>query len=277
MTILFKAKTKEAYRIKILAEILANNIKTGCYVINDSGIFLCMMDSHRTILIDLKLNADDFTIYKFNTKQMHIGINLNHFHKMLRSIKKKDSIELFIDDSAPTDLGIKVIPKENNRVSLSSIKIQSVQNLEIDIPTGYTRPISVSSSDFQKCIKEMSSIGSVIKVTASKFKITFSCNAGNILKKSVSFGEEDDEDDEDTETSDSKIEFEQDFITEQLSRITKLSGLNANIQIYPGKPLKFNTTINDLGEIDIYIKSKQQIELENHNNGVIDSDFSDGE
>ena len=216
--IIFKAKTQEAYRIKILAELLTNNIKTGCFVIDENGIILRMMDHHRTILIDVLLEAENFQIYKFNSKKMHLGINLNHLHKLSKSIKKKDSIELFIDDSAPNDLAIRVIPKENNRISTSYLKIQSVQNLDIDIPTGYSKPVIVSSSDFQKMIKDFSNIGSTLKITSSSFFIEFSCNASGILKRTVEFGEKDTEEDELSENR----EYVQEFLTEQLCRIAKL-------------------------------------------------------
>ena len=36
---LFKAKTQEAYQIKILAELLTNNLKTGCFEVTESGDF----------------------------------------------------------------------------------------------------------------------------------------------------------------------------------------------------------------------------------------------
>jgi proliferating cell nuclear antigen PCNA len=268
MTVLFKAKTQEAYVIKILSEILSNNIKTGCFVIDETGISLRMMDSHKTILIDVFLNSEKFTIYKFTTKKMYIGINLAHFFRMTRSIKKKDSIELFIDDKTPTDLGIKVIPKENNRTTISSIKIQSIQNLDIDIPSGYSKPIIINSSDFQKMVKEMSNIGSVIKVSASNYKIEFNCNAGGILRRKVQFGEDDEDDDKDNVIN----EYSQEFITEQLCKINKLSGLGSNIQIYTGKPLKFISSVGNLGTIEIYIKSKEQIELENINSNI-ESDY----
>jgi len=265
MTFIFKAKSQEAYCIKILAELLSNNIKTGCFVVDEKGISLCMMDHHRTILIDLLLEADNFSIYKFNApKKLYLGINLNHFHKMLRSIKKKDSIEIYIDERQPTDLAIKVIPKENNRVSTSFIKIQNVQNLDIDIPTGHTKPVIVSSSEYNKMIKDMSNIGTTMKVIAKNFSIEFNCNAGGILKRKVEFGERSDSDDSE--------EYSQDFITEQLCRITKLSGLSSNIQIFPGKPLLFRSNIGSLGKISIYIKSKEQIETENYSN-LIESDY----
>ena len=229
------------------------------------------MDHHRTILIDLDLKAENFTIYKFNSKKMHLGINLNHLHKLMRSIKKKDSLELFIDDKNPNDLAIKVIPKENNRISTSYLKIQTVQNLDIDIPTGYVKPVIVSSSEFQKMSKDMSNIGTTMKVTAKNFQIVFHCNAGGILKRTVQFGEE--EKDEDSIEGGS-TEYSQDFLTEQLCRITKLSGLSNNMQIYPGKPLLFRSNVGSLGKISIYIKSKEQIESENYST-LIESDYSD--
>ena len=215
-------------------------------------------------------------MYKFNSKRIYIGINLNHFHKMLKSIKKKDSIELFIDEDAPTDLGIKVIPKENNRVTTSYVKIQNVQNLDINIPTGYNKPIIVSSSEYQKLVKEMSSIGTTLKVLSKNYSIEFSCNAGGILKRTVQFGELDEHDDEDvpeggggTSSTKENAEYEQEFVTDQLCRITKLSGLSSNMQIFPGKPLLFSSSVGSLGKICIYIKSKEQIDSENY---TVDSD-----
>ena len=253
MTIIFRAKSNEAYVLKILAELLANNIKTGCFEIDNTGIFLRMMDHHRRVLIDLKLSSESsgFTMFKYNSKKMFLGINLNHFHKMLRPIKKKDSIELFIDDEFPNNLSIKVTPKENNRTTTSTVKIQSIQNLEIDLPTGYLNPISISSINYQKMLKELGNIGTVIKVGAKTFSINFSCNATGVYGRTVSFG--------DNEEDDNTRNYNQDFNTETLARISKLAGLSSNIQIFPGKPLYFKSNVGNLGEINIYIKSKEQI------------------
>ena len=261
MPIIFKAKSHEAYCLKILAELLTNNIKTGCFEIDETGISLCMMDHHRRILIDLRLYAENFSVYKFKTKKMYLGINMNHFHKMLKSIKKKDSIQLYIDSDYPTDLAIKVIPKENNRITTSYVKIQSIQNLVIDIPSDYDKPVIVSASEYQKMCKDMGNIGNTMMVTSKNFHIEFNCDAGGILKRTVQFGEVEDSDDEKEETD--SEEYKQEFVTEQLCRITKLAGLGTNIQIFPGKPLLFRSNVGNLGKISIYIKSKQQVDSEN--------------
>jgi proliferating cell nuclear antigen len=271
MTVIFKAKTHDAYIIKILAELLQNNIKTACFEIDLDGICLCMMDHHRTILIKVKLDSENFTVYKFKAKQkLFLGINLNHFHKMLRSIKKKDSLQLFINDTNPNDLGIKVIPKENNRITTSFIKIQSIQTIDIDIPSGYGKPIIVPSSDYQKMCKDMTHISNTIKIISKNFHIKFICDAGGVMKRHVDFGETGDSDEEDEDEKNAS-EYIQDFDTEQLSRITKLAGLAGNMQIYPmkGLPLLFRCSVGSLGKISVYIKSKDLLETENR---VYDSD-----
>jgi proliferating cell nuclear antigen PCNA len=269
MTVTFVAKTKEGYALKVLAELLQNNIKTACFEVDTNGIGLRMMDHHKTILIDLQLEADNFSIYKFLLpEKLYLGINLTHFHKMLKSIKKRDSIELFIDSSSPTDLGIKVIPKENNRVTTSFVKIQNIQTLDIDLPDKYGKPVIVPSGEFQKMCKGLQHISNVTHIVAKGFLIQFSSDAGGVMKRSTEFGEYDEHDDEKKEM---KVEYEEDFETEQLTRITKLSGLSQNMQIYPktDKPLLFRSQVGSLGKISIYIKSKT---LQKQESEAVESD-----
>jgi proliferating cell nuclear antigen PCNA len=266
MTISFKCKTGEAYQIKVLAELLTNNIKNGCFNVNDEGLSLRMSDQPRKTLVDLDLYSDNFSRYKFkNETNICLGLNLNHFHKMLKSIKKKDSLELFINSKSPNDLGIKTIPKENTRVTTSEIKIQKIQNVELDLPVGYGKPVVIPSPDFQKMCKELSSIGSAnIKIVASDNCIDFFADADDILKRKVRLGENYDSE-TDSEDEDSKKFYEATFTTDQFSRISKIAGLSNTMQIFPGNdilPLLFRSSIGSLGKISIYIKSKELVDKE---------------
>jgi proliferating cell nuclear antigen PCNA len=267
MTIILKCKTREGYSLKVLAELLQNNIKTACFEVDEKGIRLRMMDHHRTILIDLELEADCFSVYKYKPEEkLYLGINLTHFHKMLKSIKKRDSIQLFIDDSSPTDLGIKVIPKENNRVTTSFIKIQNIQNLDINLPENYGKPVIVPSGEFQKMCKGLTHISNITHITAKGFLIRFSSDAGGVMKRFTEFGETEDSDNEQEDINEDEPEYTEDFDTEQLTRITKLAGLSTNMQIYPksDNPLLFRSPIGSLGKISIYLKSKSLMEVESH-------------
>lgn len=252
MALLFKCKTSEGYQFKVLAELLSNNLKEACFDVTKECISLCMFDNRRKTLVDMKLDSHNFLIYtcNFNTK-ISIGITLQHFSKMLKTIKKKDSLELFITMENPHDLNIRTIPKENTRVTTSIIKIQTLQNVQSDLPCGYSRPIVVSSPDFQKMCKELSSIGSKnINVNAHTFYIDFIADADDILKRHVCLGERDD----------SEIIYSGTFTTDQFTRINKLSGISNVLQIYPGDenlPILFKSTIGSLGVISMYIKSNE--------------------
>ena len=277
MPLKFKCKTGEAYQVKVLAELLTNNLKTGCFEVCSDGISLRMFDNPRKTLVDLSLLGENFSMYKVrkNEEKFCMGLNLNHFHKMLKSIKKKDSLQLFIDPENPNELGIRTIPKENTRITTSGIKVQEIQNLEIEVPRGYGKPVIVPSSEFQKMCKDLSSIGSVnIHVRARDFHIEFMADADGILKRKVAFGENEDSDDDDSEDERSP-EYSATFTTDQLSRITKLAGLSNTMQIFPANsklPLLFRSSVGSLGKISIYVKSKELVEEEK--NGF-DSDDED--
>ena len=271
MKYLFKCKTSEAYNIKILSELLSYNIKTGCFEITENGIFLRMFDYHRKTLIDLELKAEKFVKYIYNSPnpKISVGVNLNHFFKMLRSIKKKDSLELYILQDQQHELIITSIPRENTRKTMSNIKIQSVQNIEIEVPSGYDKSILVNSCDFQKMCKDLNSIGSLnIDVFSKLGYIEFTANADDILKRSVCFGHDDDEDYEHNKTSVDVTNYKSTFSMEHFFRINKITGLSSNIQIYASSvdlPIFFKVDVGQLGSLSIYLKSKEMIESESVN------------
>jgi proliferating cell nuclear antigen PCNA len=268
MSMLFKSKTIEAYQIKVLAELLSNNLKTGCFEVDNNGISLRMIDQNKKILIDLILLSENHSKYKFKPKnKILIGLTLTHFHKMLKSIKKKDSLQLFIKSDIPNELGIRTIPKENTRITTSYVTIQNIQSLDIKLPSGYGKPINVLSSEFQKMCKDLSSIGSnVIRVKTREFNIQFSCDADNVLKRNVTLGESKDSDSESDDSDD--ILYDQTFNTDQFTKITKISGMSNIIQIYasPNLPLLFKSNIGTIGKLSLYIKSRELIQEENETN-----------
>ena len=253
---LFYCKTAEGYIIKILSELLQNNIKNGCFIINENGIFFRMTDSNRRILIDLSLDANHFSNYKFSGKPLSVGLNLSHFYKMLKNIKKKDSLALFITEDKEDELGIRVIPKEKNRVTTSYVKIQNLQSLDIDIPSDYKKPVNIPSNEYIKMIKDLNNMGgNLITVSSGVGFFKFNCNTNGIYSREIIFGDTEEKMD---------ISFVQDFDTEQLYRMSKISGLSTMIQVYQNAelPLFFSSNIGNMGKISIYIKDKKQIQEE---------------
>ncbi len=262
--IIFRAKTTEAGLFKTLIDLLANNIKTACFEIHENGIGLSMIDYHHKTMISLKLYSSKFVVYDFNhISTLYIGLSLNELFKIIRSVKKKDSIELSIDDENHNELMIKVIPKESTYETELTIKIHEAQNIYIEQPVMNTNPIIVSSCEFQKMVKNMSSFGGkIIDISATKTYLEFNCNSAGILNRKDKIG--------DITNSDNTVCFHEKYNIEQLLKITKITGLNSTIQIYTTSPLAFQTDIGSLGNIVIFIKSISEIEMDLKNN---DSDI----
>lgn len=262
---IFRCKTNEGFIFKVLIELLHNNIKTACFEISEKKIFLRMMDSNRRTLIDVQLYAENFNLFllqnQFGTKCLNIGINLNHFYKMLKSIKKKDCLVLFIAEDQPTDLGIQIIPKDFSRITTSFIKIQNIQNLEVALPENYSRTILVSSNEFSKMCKDMFNLSNTILISAKKYSVTFLCNVGSVYSREVMLGETDPE----CATENESIScLSDDYDTEQLARIIKISGLSSSLQLlfHSEMPLCISSKVGQLGSISIFIKSRQQLQQE---------------
>ena len=259
---LFKARTNEGYLFKVLTELLLQNIKTCCFVLTESDISVRMTDNLKKILIDMKLDSENFQVYKFkyDSKKM-IGLNLQHLHKMLKSVKKKDTVEIFIKNNSDNDFGIKVIPKDNTRITTSYIKIQNIQNINVQLDTYYDNPQIILSNDYQKMIKDMITIGNLIEIQSTENTIKFICIADGIYSREVEFGDKE-------EDESNNIVYQDTFFIEQLHKLIKLSGLGSKLYIYTNqnKPLYFKRNIGGIGVINIYIKSKSLIDEHNQEN-----------
>lgn len=259
---LFKARTVEAYTIKSLAEVLQNILTDVCFVFDKDGISLLTVDNKKPphLLVHLTMNGEACDEY-FCPKTICVGINLQHLYKMLKSIKKKDNIMLFINKNTPGLLSITTIQADSGQPVTSNIKIQKLSQVATSIPENYGHPIHIPTSTFQKMCKDMQSISSKVKVYAKGNHLRFSCEVEGMYTREVPFGEAE----EDTEEE----EYEDIFHTKSLSQLIKVSGLNQRMQVYipPMKseleiPLKISINTGQLGKLEIYIKSVGQIDSE---------------
>ena len=288
MTIIYSVSTNEAHRLKVLIEMFCHTIKLGCFELNDDGIFMRTTDNENRLLIDLGLKRENFKKYKC-TKTLYIGVNVIHLYKMLKSIKKKDAITMFIDDDRPNDLAIRVEQFDRINKTTSYIKIQNVQNIEVGIPTGYGHPIIIPSNNFQKLVKGLNNIYEQVDITSAHGWIRFLCDAGEVYSREVEFGEiEDDQDN--IKQLDKKLResgvvpeswYHHTFNTYQLVQLIKIAGLSPNIQVYvnPELPLLFKLKVGSLGELSIYIKSIEQMneDVDENNNYEVDNFNSDSD
>lgn len=260
--IIFQAKTQEGSIIKSLVELLQNNIKDACFEIDYSGIRLRMMDYHKIILLDMMLAAENFSTYRFEKRdKMYLGLSVGILHKTLKNLKKNDTIEFVIEAKNPHQIIIKITPKDTTRVTASTMNVQNIQNVEIELPEIKCRPVIISSGEFQKMCKTLQGLSPNTQISTKGNIVRFTSDDG-VIKRDTYFGQTDDNTEYTFETKDA--DYTENFSSEQLSRITKFASLSKNMQVccQVGQPLLLRSSVGSLGKIGIYLKSTEFQEAE---------------
>lgn len=254
--VIFKAKTKEAFVIKIIGELLSNTLSFSQFLISDKGIFLLQSDDHRKLLIDVSLYKETFMMYKC-TKPINFLINSVKFYKLLKNIKKKDSITITITETLADEslaLGICVEQSDNNNKLTTNIRISYYQPEVIDAPKGYENPVIMSGKEFQS-IKNLHHSSETMHITSKGEYIKFSVFDDDRHDRKLEVG---------NETGDENNDFEshtRSFKTSYMTSLCKCAGQSGNIQVFLNEelPLKIKLKAGNLGDISVYIKSFEMI------------------
>ena len=254
-------KTKFGFIFKIVAELLSNNIKNSCFVVNKDGIFLNGMDHDKSILINLKMFKANFNVFNFTPPELDnpvilLGLNTSIFYKVLKSIKKKDIIVLKITDDQPNVLKIQVEhPEDGNSVLQTRIKFIKIHPEDIMMPSDYKCETIVGGKEFQKLAKNLSTIGKDVIIFSQENGIRFYCEGGELCDRDVCFGKYD---------IAKPNEYQGTLNTCCITQLMKIASLSTNVQIFTDNklPLKIKMQLGMLGMIEVYLKSLEEIELD---------------
>jgi len=258
----FRAKTKEndAFVIKILGELLSNVVTWAPFTVNENGIFLNKKDLRNEQLVEISLDRGNFHVFKCS-EPIHFLVYSGTFYKMLKAIKKKDTITMFITEDEPLKLGITVeqTAEKNKVTTFIKISYNRPEDIQLGLPIKYNNPLIISSKEFQK-MKNLHSISKEIKLSCNKSQLRFFCDGGEIYSRELIINTEEDDEGENLPAN-----YSQTFNTQCITQLTKCAGQSGNtvkIFIEEELPLKINMRAGNLGELVVYIKSKEMLELE---------------
>jgi proliferating cell nuclear antigen len=141
-----------------------------------SGMKIMAVDSSKTILIHLKLNAEEFRHFECKKEKMVIGVNFTHFHKLTKAMGKDDDLTLNMNEEDENYLGIKIENPEQQKVDNFKMKLMDLDNDPLDVPpTVFDAVITMPSGEFHKICREMNNIAEYVNIKCIKNKVIFSC------------------------------------------------------------------------------------------------------
>jgi proliferating cell nuclear antigen len=172
---LFRIRTVKAAPFRTLIEAIQGILTDANLEIDSNGIKIKAMDGTHTILVHLFLKADRFDEY--HCPQKHIlGVNMINFFKLVKTMSNNESIVLFMRKSDTTKLGIEILNGEKQMVTNYALNLIELDVRDIPIPpVTFSSVITMPSTDFQKIIRDMHTLGEVVEIQSARKELTFRC------------------------------------------------------------------------------------------------------
>lgn len=256
---IFRCDTASGYVIKVLVDLLNNCLTDSVtFIVSEDGIFSRSRDNNSRILIDIRLKTDEFDQFEFkHDKPFAFSISLKQLQESLREIKKKDSIQLLINDPNAIKIIISNKDKSDKKITeLLQITENTMNNELQDLVVDYHPPKSILANEFQKLCKRFSKgtdTQEINIVIQKNYYASFECKV--LTTSLIEFGEK--------KQSESDI-YKESFYVKTLTQLSKIPGLCVKLKLFAPvdkkKAIKLTADAGTLGTVDVYIKSKAQID-----------------
>ena len=221
-----------------------------------SGIKIINFDSKtHTILVNVVLHANKFEKFVCVPDKIIICANTQQLFKLISTITNDDILTIYIDkndyhDGIVSELSLQFDNKEIKQCYSHKLRLIEPETEELVVPdVDYSTVINLTSSYFQKTIRDMNGISDRIEIKSVGNDLIFTC-VGSYASCCISRTEN-------TETMsfiskpDASVIIQGEFSLKSLSNFIKCSSLCHYLEIYLGNdlPLIVEYKVATLGSI----------------------------
>ena len=249
---IFNIKTVQSSAIRILIEALKEILTDGNITITPEGLKLIAMDSSHSVLIHLKLEAENFEFFNISQQSFTFGVNMLNLFKLIKTMTNSETLTLFIEKNNENQLGIIIHNSEKNSQTTYKLNLLDINEDPIDIPPAeFETELTLPSNDFQKLIRDMINIGENIEITSVGNQLKLICN-GDFANQETVLGETNNGLTFTTSQS-PELPIQGTFSLKYLLLFTKCTNLCNQIQIYIKNdyPLVIKYAVASLGNIKL--------------------------
>ncbi|KAJ2546338.1 hypothetical protein EV175_005639 [Coemansia sp. RSA 1933] len=261
---MIEAKLPQASLLKKIIEAIKELVDEANFDFTESGIRLQAMDKSHVALSFLHLRDDGFVEYRCDRSQT-LGINLGSFGKILKCAANDDQVHIKATTDDAETLMISFESSGKDRISEFNLKLMDIDIDTVDVPDmDYQATVTMSSQEFARIVRDLSSIGDAVTIDATKQGVKFSASGddgnGSILLKHQKLI-----DDEGSSTTSVEITepVSHSLALKYLSNFAKAAPLaeSVTINLIEEAPVMFEFKISDIGHIRFYLAP--QIEEDN--------------
>jgi len=246
---LFRIRTVKAAPFRTLIEAIKDILTDANLEFDSTGMKIMAMDGTHTILVHLRLQGDRFD--EFYCPQKHVlGINMINLFKLVKTMSNNESIVLYMKKSDTTKLGIEILNGEKQMVTHFALNL-----IELDVntfsipPVQFSSIITMPSTDFQKIIRDMHTLGEIVEIQSASQELVFRCKGDYAEQETIfSIGQNG------LAQSKTPTEIVQgNFFLKHLVLFTKCTSLCSDISLYLKNdyPIIVEYNVAGLGEIKL--------------------------
>lgn len=273
--IIFDAKWHDGQIFQVLVKVLKKTVKQVTLQISDTGISLNAASAGENVVIDASFPRDKFALYTYvNAEPIHIAIKLKNVFKILRTMKKRDSLRFFIDNLCMERFHIVIEQpvadiKSSRRVNSANVPPQQsvdtapilstsilytsmVQQVELLFSDAYTNaPVVIPTSEFNRAIRDLKEIHEdEFTLVVRDRSIMLRASVENVYSREIVFG-----DLRDVTPITHRANYSVDFFT----NLNKINGLGDTLTFFAGSDsrLKLEVGVGAMGAMSVYIRSRE--------------------
>ena len=252
---ILEIKTVQSAAFRVLTEALKEILTDANFEFDESGIKIMAMDSSHTVLVHLKLSAENFESYHAKTSAFRF--NMLNLFKLIKTMGNNDALTLYLEEGNESKLGIKIENSEKNTMTKYMLNLMDLHEDNIQIPPAvFDSVITMPSVDFQKICRDMHNLAENIEIKSLENQLIFSCS-GQFASQETSIGE-----------TNSGLSFVQNqnpdeivqgiFALKHLVLFSKCTNLCNNIELYLKNdyPLILKYQVASLGSIKLCLAPK---------------------
>jgi proliferating cell nuclear antigen len=252
-------KTVQIAPFRVLMTALKDILTETNIVFQSDGIRIVNMDKSHTVLVHLHLAADKFELYNCKKNKIVIGVTMMHLHKLINPIENNDTLTIYIEEGDYNDGIVSHLTLKFENGHIKQCKTQKLQLIEPDaedirVPdVTFSSIINMPSADFQKIIRDLSSISDKLEICSVGHELIFRCS-GQFASAEIRRMESNDEAGSmsfiSSQSDSSKI-VQGVFSLTTLGYFVKCTNLCTHIEVYLDNnlPLIVKYNVASLGEI----------------------------
>jgi proliferating cell nuclear antigen len=249
-------KTVQITAFKTLMTALKEILVETNISFDPTGIKIINMDRTHTILAHLFLQAEKFEIFECKKEKIIIGVNMPNLFKLINTIEHDDTLTIYIENNDYIDGIVSFLTLKFENADKKQYKIQRLRLIEpemdeIEYPDiKFPSIINFPSCDFQKIIKDMSSISEKIEIKSVGNELIFKC-MGQFATAEVVRSESDENMVFISKQQNQSKIIQGEFPLKSLGYFIKCTNLCLHVEIYLENdlPLVIKYDVADLGSI----------------------------